>query len=261
MPSEPRAEPTLEELSAYLDHELDAGAQARVAEHVAGCAECTRRLNGLSETVHAVRALPMEAPTRTFTIPVQHRQSFRWAPVGWLGAGAAGMLVVVIGVSQLHFQGPAGTASTSSFHGGVAAAPAAGLAQQGQADQYSGASRSYGNSETVVDPRDASRTLTLATDARSYPAKGVITVDVRFTGLAPDRTAVIALFLERTGYAVLLPTGSVPLDVHGFHGSYQLANLALRNPVPGAYTLIAIEQLPGSNGQALVARVPVTITP
>jgi len=37
MPSEPRipTEPTLEELSAYLDHELDARAQARVADHVA----------------------------------------------------------------------------------------------------------------------------------------------------------------------------------------------------------------------------------
>ena len=33
MPSEPRipAEPTLEELSAYLDHELDSSTQARVA--------------------------------------------------------------------------------------------------------------------------------------------------------------------------------------------------------------------------------------
>ena len=87
MPSEPRVptEPTLEELSAYLDHELDAGAQARVAAHVAGCAECTRRLNGLRETVYAVRALPMETPNRTFTIPSERRQPFRWAPVGWVG--------------------------------------------------------------------------------------------------------------------------------------------------------------------------------
>ena len=63
MPSERRipAEPTLEELSAYLDHELDVATQARVADHVAGCAECTRRLDGLRETVHAVRALPMVA--------------------------------------------------------------------------------------------------------------------------------------------------------------------------------------------------------
>ena len=263
MPSEPRlpAEPTVEELSAYLDHELDVATQARVADHVAGCDDCRGRLDGLRQAAYAIRALPMETPARTFTIPAQRRQPFRWAPVGWLGGVAAAVLVVAVGVAQLH--GPAGTTATSS--GGLAehgtAAPAAGLAQQGQADQYSGASRSYGNSRTVVDPRDASRTLTVATDARSYPAKGVITVDVRFTGLAPDRTAVVALFLERTGYAVLLPTGSVPLDIHGFHGSYQLANLALSDPVPGSYTLIAIEQLPGSNGQALVARVPVTITP
>ncbi len=262
MPSEPRrpAEPTLEELSAYLDHELDASTQARVADHVAGCAECTRRLEGLRETVSAVRALPMETPTRTFTIPAQRRQSFRWAPVGWVGGVAAAFLVVALGVTQLH--GPAGsTASTSrGFAEHKAAGPAAGLAQQGQADQFAGAaSRSSANSMTIVDPRNASRTLTLTTDAKSYPARGTITIDVRFSGLDPDRTTVLALLLERNGYAVLLPTGSVPLDVHGFHGSYQLANLSLSDPVPGSYTLIAIEQLPGTSGETLVARLPITI--
>lgn len=262
MPSEPRipTEPTLEELSAYLDHELDAASQARIADHVAGCAECTLRLDGLRETVHAVRALPMERPTRTFTIPAQRRQSFRWAPVGWVGGVAAAFLVVAFGVMQLH--GPAGT--TASTSGGVAqfhaTAPGSGFLP-GQADQAAPATRTLSsvNSTTIVDPRNASRTLTLSTDAKSYPARGTITVDVRFSGLDPDRTTVLALLLERNGYAVLLPTGSVPLDVHGFHGSYQLANLALSDPVPGSYTLIAIEQLPGTNGGTLVARLPITI--
>jgi len=263
MPSEPRipTEPTLEELSAYLDHELDAATQARIADHVAGCAECTLRLDGLRETVHAVRALPMETPTRTFTVPAQRRQSFRWAPVGWIGGVAAAFLVVAFGVTQLHGPGM----STASTSGGVAqyhaTAPGSGFLPQGQADQLAPAARtlSSANSTTIVDPRDASRTLTLATDARSYPARGTVTVDVTFSGLDPDRTTVLALLLERNGYAVLLPTGSVPLDVHGFHGSYQLANLALSDPVPGSYTLIAIEQLPGSNGGTLVARLPITI--
>ncbi len=262
MPSEPRipTEPTLEELSAYLDHELDADAQARVADHVAGCAECQLRLDGLRETAYAVRALPMETPPRTFTIPAPRREPFRWAPVGWIGGVAAAFLVVAFGVTQLH--GPAGnTASTSTgFADHRAAAPAAGPNQPAQANQFAaGAARNYANSTTIVDPRDPSRTLTLATDAKSYPAMGTITVNVGFTGLAPDRTAVLALLLERNGYAVLLPTGSVPLDFRGFHGSYQLANLALSNPVPGSYTLIAVEQLPGTNGETLVARLPITI--
>ena len=262
MPSEPRIpnEPTLEELSAYLDHELDAATQARVADHVAGCAECTRRLDGLRETVHAVRALPMETPARTFTIPAQRRQSFRWAPVGWIGGVAAAFLVVAFGVTQLH--GPAG--STASTSGGYqkAAAPAASQGLSTFDSRVGAASQAVNknvNTVTVVDPRNASLTLTLSTDAKSYPARGTITVDVRFSGLDPNRTTVLALLLERNGYAVLLPTGSAPLDVHGFHGSYQLANLALSDPVPGSYTLIAIEQLPGTNGGTLVARLPITI--
>ena len=262
MPSEPRspAEPTLEELSAYLDRELDAATQARIADHVAGCAECTLRLDRLRETVHAVRALPMETPARTFTIPAQRRQSFRWAPVGWIGGVAAAFLVVAFGVTQLH--GPAGSTASTSSGFNKAAAPAASQGQTTLDSRVGAASQpAYKNvnAVTVVDPRDASLTLTLSTNAKSYPARGIITVDVRFSGLDPDRTTVLALLLERNGYAVLLPTGSAPLDVHGFHGSYQLANLALSDPVPGSYTLIAIEQLPGTNGETLVARLPITI--
>jgi len=257
-------EPTLEELSAYLDPELDGATQARVAEHVAGCAECTRRLDRLRDTVHAVRALPMETPPRKFTIPAQRRESFRWAPVGWLGGAAAALLIVVFGVSQLH--GPA--ASTASTSGGLAeqhkaAAPAA--SGNSTLDATSGAaSRAFNasvNSMTVADPLNTARTLTLATDAKAYSASGTMTVQVRFTGLPSGRTGIIGLLLERNGYAVQLPTGSGPSDASGFQASYQFVNLDLSNPVAGSYTLMAIEQLPGGQRESLVARVPVTITP
>ena len=265
MPSEPRVptEPTLEELSAYLDHELDAATEARVAEHLAGCAECQLRLDGLRETAYAVRALPMETPPRTFTIPEQQRQPFRWAPVGWVGGVAAAFLLVALGVTQLHGPGT-NVASTSGgaaqYSKGAGPAPAAGPNNQGTLNQLD-ASRAFANanSTTIADPHNASRTMTVATDAKTYQPKGALTVDVEFTGLAPDGTTVLTLFLERNGYGVLLQTGSVPLDIHGFHRSYTLANLALTDPVPGSYTLIAIEQLPGSNGEMLVARLPVTI--
>jgi predicted anti-sigma-YlaC factor YlaD len=261
MPTEPMAEPTLEELSAYLDHELDLATETRVAEHLATCAECKLRLDGLRETAYAVRALAMETPPRTFTIPEQRRQPFRWAPVGWVGGVAAAFLLVALGVTQLHGPG-ASTATTSGGLGqGAAPVPAAGLHNQGTADQNT-ASRAFAsaNSTTIADPRNASRTMTLSTDAKSYSAqKGAITVDVEFTGLAQDGTTVLILYLERNGYGVLLQTGSVPLDIHGFHRSYTLANLALTDPVPGSYTLIAIEQLPGSNGEMLVARLPITL--
>jgi len=266
MPSEPRipAEPTLEELSAYLDHELDAATHARVADHVAGCGDCTRRLEGLRETVHAVRALPMETPTRTFTIPAQRRQSFRWAPVGWIGSVAAAFLVVAFGVTQLH--GPAGsTASTTtglSRHS--SSAPAASQGQILDSSRAGAASQAFNasaNTVTVVDPLNSARTLTLSTDSKSYSASGTMTVRVRFTGLPSGRTGIGGLFLERNGYAVQLPTGSGPSDASGFEASYQFVNLDLSNPVAGSYTLMMIEQLPGVSRDDLVARLPVTITP
>jgi hypothetical protein len=261
MPSEPRipTEPTLDELSAYLDHELDADALARVADHLAGCAECQQRLDGLRETAYAVRALPMETPPRTFTIPAPQRQPFRWAPVGWVGGVAAAFLLVAIGVTHLH--GPAATTASTSAGIGRSAATAPPVNQQGgTADQQLYVPR-HANATKIAEPRNAARTMTLSTDKASYPAKGALTVDVEFTGLAQDGTTVLMLFLERNGYGVLLQTGSVPLDIHGFHRSYTIANLALTDPVPGEYTLVAIEQLPGSNGEMLVARLPVTIQP
>jgi anti-sigma factor RsiW len=267
MPSEPRspAEPTLEELSAYLDHELDASTQARVADHVAGCTECTRRLEGLRETVNAVRALPMETPSRTFTITAQRRQSFRWAPVGWVSAGAAAALIVVAGLSQMH-----GHSSVSTASGGTAqryaAAPAA---SQGPTtlDSHSGAaSQAYNanaNTVTVVDPLNSSRSLTLSTDSRTYSASGSMTVRVRLTGLPSGSNGLVGLLLERNGYGVRLPACSVTCDWSHFQASYQLDSLDLSTPVAGSYTLMAIEQLPGNADSlvALVARLPVTITP
>jgi hypothetical protein len=256
-------EPTLEELSAYLDHELDTAGQSRVAEHVAGCADCKRRLDGLRETVYAVRGLPMETPPRTFTIPEQHRQPFRWAPVGWLGGAAAAVLVVAFGASQLH--GPAGSTTASSTGSGEKAAASAASRPPGMLDAQSGAaSQAFNpsfNTVTVTDPINSARSLTLSTDAKTYSASGTMTVRVRFTGLPSGKTGLVGLLLERNGYAVQLPTGSGPSDASGFQNSYQFANYDLSNPVAGNYTLILIEHLPGGNGDNLVARLPVTISP
>jgi hypothetical protein len=264
MPTEPRipVEPTLEELSAYLDHELDAAAEARVAEHLAGCAACRVQLDGLRETVHAVRALPMEAPTRTFTIPVQRHQPFRWAPVGWVGGVAAALLIIVVGATQLH--GPGAGMSTALTSGGADHKTAAPGASQGQLDRSGTASQAFNasvNTVTVTDPLNSARSLTLSTDARTYPASGTMTIRVGFTGLPAGRTGIVGLLLERNGYAVQLPTGSGPSDASGFQASYQFVNLDLSNPVAGNYTLMLIEHLPGGNGDNLVARLPITVSP
>jgi hypothetical protein len=271
MPSEPRipTEPTLDELSAYLDHELDEDASARVAEHVAGCADCQARLDGLRQTAYAIRALPMETPPRTFAIPAKRRESFRWAPAaGWIGGVAAAMLIIVVGVTHLPLHPANTTSSYSPISGGLAqgaapaARPAAPLGQSGAGtqmyDSQAASKAALSNAATVFDPRSPSRMLTVSTDAASYSSTATINVELRLTGLPPSRTALVSLLLERNGFAVLLPTGSGPIDASGYRGNYQLSNLGLPNPVAGSYTLIAIEWLPDGNAE-LVARLPITV--
>jgi predicted anti-sigma-YlaC factor YlaD len=265
MPSEPRipTEPTLEELSAYLDRELDDDGKARVGEHVAGCADCQTRLDRLRQTAYAIRALPMETPPRTFSIPAKRRESVRWAPVaGWIGGVAAATLIIVVGVHQLSLHGPTTTASggTAMHYNAAPAARAATPLGQGTNDALS-ASKSLANATTVFDPRNSSRSLTLSTDGSTYSPTGFIAVQVRIAGFAPQEISQPRLLLERNGYAVELATPTHPV-ASSFQVTYDLSRLPLASPAAGSYTLILIESLPASgsgSGSTLVARLPITI--
>jgi hypothetical protein len=279
MPSEPRVptEPTLEELSAYLDHELEEDAKARVAEHVAGCADCQARLDGLRQTAYAIRALPMETPPRTFTIPAKRRESFRWAPAaGWIGGLAAAMLVIVFGVTHLPLN-PANTASsTSTISGGLGQGAAAPYAQGAPYREvapldHSGkssldaASRPFSsNSKTVAGPQGSSRSLTISTDATSYPASGVITVHVTTRGLSATEASSVRIFVMREtgqgGYLVrLMPPSNVPTFPFDYQGAYSIPEMQLPAPVAGDYSLqVTIDT---SDHSGLVAWLPLTITP
>lgn len=57
----PMHAPDLPELSAYLDHELDAGERRRIAAHLAACPACTARLAELQALSAGFRALPDES--------------------------------------------------------------------------------------------------------------------------------------------------------------------------------------------------------
>jgi negative regulator of sigma E activity len=261
-------EPTLEELSTYIDGELPAEAQARVAQHVAGCADCQTRLDGLRQTAHAVRALPMETPPRTFTIPAQARSPFRWAPVGWLGGAAAALLIVIVGVHQLHFSGPSATSSASTVSGGLAAAapykqvaPTAGT-QALDSNAY--AARAASGRTVIIDPRNSSRSLAVGTDATSYSTTGVISLQVTTTGLSANEASSVRLILARGtgqgGYSVqLLPPTNQATFPFNFDAAYSIPQMQLPAPVAGTYTLQVTINL--SNGSALVAQLPLTITP
>ena len=50
--------PTEAELQAYLDGELNAPSQARVANHVHGCLACTRRLEQLGSLFSLIESMP-----------------------------------------------------------------------------------------------------------------------------------------------------------------------------------------------------------
>ena len=273
MPSEPRipTEPTLEELSAYLDHELDDDARARVAQHVAGCADCQARLDGLRETAFAIRALPMETPPRTFTIPAKPRESFRWAPVaGWIGGVAAAMLIIVVGVTHLPMQ-PAGMATSNSPVSGGLGQGAAPLTNKGAAAPAASPNTLQADSArafaarggvTVTDPRNDARHLSLAVNAPTYAPDGWMVVDGELSGDPSSNVGQIHLLLRRGSYGVELPqpqqTYTNPGRI-GFEGTYSIAALRLPNPVPGNYTLTATWTASDGSGVTLIAELPVTI--
>ena len=275
MPSEPRipTEPTLEELSAYLDHELDDDARARVAEHVAGCADCQARLDGLRQTAYAIRALPMETPTRTFTIPAKPRESLRWAPVaGWIGGVAAAMLIIVFGVTHVPFS-PAGTSSAapaSKTSGGLAYGPPQ-LSQGGAAAPTThsdnipaDSSRAFAakNTVTVTDPRNNARRLSLMTNVPTYATDGWMVVDGTMSGDPSSNVGQIHLVLRRGSYGVELPMPSQTFtntDSIGFEGTYSIAALRLPAPVSGSYTLTATWTATDGSGVTLFAELPLTI--
>lgn len=59
-----------EQLSAYLDGELEAEERQRLEAHLMACADCQRELAELRQTRQLLRALPAPALPRSFTLPV-----------------------------------------------------------------------------------------------------------------------------------------------------------------------------------------------
>jgi Putative zinc-finger len=280
MPSEPRVptEPTLDELSAYLDHELNDDATARVAEHVAGCADCQARLDGLRQTAYAIRALPMETPPRTFTIPAKRRESSRWVPVAsWIGGVAAAMLIIVFGVTHLPLHpgalssaAPAQPVSGGLGHGGAPYAQGAPYREVAPLDRsgqptLDAASRAFStNSKTVAGAQGSSSSLTISTDGASYSASGVITLHVTTKGLSSAEASSVRIFVMREtgqgGYLVrLMPASNAPTFPFDYQAAYSIQQMQLPAPVAGNYSLqVTIDT---SDHSGLVAWLPVTITP
>ncbi len=266
------AEPQLEELSAYLDHELTGSARQDLESHLAGCETCRRRLEALRETVQAVRGLPLETPARTFTIPAQRRQAVRWEPFAWVGGlAAAAVLVIAVGFNLPH----GGLTSPSTAFSNLRSQNSQGGAGVGAAavpgvlhDQNQGAPfAALADRVTVSDPRDSARQLTLSTDAASYRADGMLTVHVTVQGMPfstpqTSTSAGLRIVLVRAGAGVELYPGETSQysSLVTFTDSYAIGQLGLSEPVAGSYRLIAIWRIPDGSGTTLEAEVPVQIT-
>ena len=268
MPSEPRAaEPTAEELSAYLDHELDAPAHTRVAEHVATCDACQQRLDGIRQAARAIRALPMETPPRSFTIPAeQPRRPFRWAPVGWIGGAAAAVLLIAVGLQQIHLPAATGGGAGTAMY-----APASNSSQASRPEALSRSNDQGGgaalkaatpaaNSSIVIDPRNPQRRLTVSTDRATYAANDMMIVRGYLEGAAAAGPNRVQIFLRRGAYAVELKQPSLSTfatSAYTFQGNYSLSDLPLPTPTSGSYVLLVTWTAP--DGSTLIAELPVTM--
>jgi len=270
MPSEPRTEPTLEELSAYVDNELDATTQGRLAQHVAGCQACRQQLEGLRQAASAIRELPMETPPRRFTIPERRRQAWRWAPIGWVASAAVAVLVVGVGVSHLFGGGgasmTAGTASLSRTSN--AYAPQAGSGADAAGKLYAQkAAAPFSHGAAVSDPHNSARTLVLGSDSSVYASTGTIRVRIILQGSPASVTSAsgqgLSVVLVRSGSGVALGSLTGVSSSDGtpvFGGTYAIAALPLSDPRPGDYTLVASWAIPDGSGRVLQASIPIKIT-
>ena len=129
-----RSEHPQEQISAFVDGELDARQSESVARHLAGCAECTALLEELREARAMLSALPREVPRRSFVLGPEHarervaasapaprrRSSFSFAP-----AIAATVLIGLLFADAINLQS---TSQDESTAGGLAGASQGDLA-------------------------------------------------------------------------------------------------------------------------------------
>ena len=266
-------EPQLEELSAYLDHELTGAARQELEAHLGECETCRRRLEALRHTVSMIQELPPEAPPRPFTIPAQRKQPRRTGPVlGWLGGAAAAALVAIVAVNGLqNLHGPGGAAAPATLsRGGAALKTQSGSGSASQAAPGTAYDFSLGvqfphQAAPVTDPRNPSRRLQLASDSARYDRGGTIRAEAILAGAsaatADAGKAGLQLSLQRNGAGTVLPAPARLATSSGaltFVGTYPVAGLPLPSG-PGAYTLIASWTVPDGSGTILTAQLPIEI--
>jgi hypothetical protein len=162
----------LEQLSAYLDNEVDERERAALEQHLPTCEECRRALEELDQSRALLRALPMPALPRSFRLPEtgavpeplsrsgrnsatalsssdQRAGARRARALQWIGGLAAALgLFLLIGTTLAGGFPPLATNSSASSARGVSSAQAPSSNVQTRAPSVSA---SGSNSPTQLD--------------------------------------------------------------------------------------------------------------
>lgn len=113
--------PDLPQLSAYLDGELDAHAQQRVAAHLAACPVCAAQLAQLQALSASFKALPEESlgfdlagviEGRLANTPRRPATPRRAGPLGWWPVAIGAALSITVGMFMGSALVPASTVAT-----------------------------------------------------------------------------------------------------------------------------------------------------
>ena len=87
-------------LSAYLDDELGDEERVAVDTHLATCGDCRDELTAVQSAAVAIRSLPaLDVPPGLVPAPASWKKRRRWQAFGAVGAGAAALVALVVGVS------------------------------------------------------------------------------------------------------------------------------------------------------------------
>lgn len=123
--------PELEQLSAYVDAELEPSERAALEAHLPSCAECRSTLDALRATIADLRELPEIEPTEKdlwalrAAIARARTPAKRWQRAAWAAGAVAAAAIAVVAIVQ-----PGGTGSSKDL---AARGPGEDTAQSGGA--------------------------------------------------------------------------------------------------------------------------------
>jgi len=190
-----------ENLSPFLDRQMDSRGRSRVEKHLQECAECRAELESLRQTVALLRTAPMHKPPRSFFIPLsegaRQKTAQRYRLVyGYLQAATAVamvlMVLVVSGDALLRFGGMAARQATPAVEV---------MSGRGGGDEPSGESRI---AAAPIAPQATPAALTEPQDTVAMAAEDTSPPDVE--GQTAKANALPSQTFARPAAAPPLPT-------------------------------------------------------